>query len=343
MTALLDVGKQAGRRFQLVNSLPATALVVFGGATALSGGFMEEASLARLSEGISSIGVSELGLAVFAVFLVSLVVNSFQTRMVKWLEGYWRPVGLRMLLIERGLVRHGGLRRRFDLDKTTQASPSIWQRYCLSRMPPSRQAEFLARYRRWARDRAAFYPRRPSRAKWTNARPGEIVDRLMPTRLGNALRNAEDFAGLRYGLDAIRAVPYLLDVAGDDMRNQVDDAQTEIDVTAKLVYVWGLCTLIGLVAYIDDGPWLAVPVVTMVLSWASYEAAVLAAENYGAAIVRLVDLYRFDLMVQLHGPLPNDLKEERKVNALLWASMTVQSEGDEEFRYQHHNQATEPG
>jgi hypothetical protein len=164
----------------------------------------------------------------------------------------------------------------------------------------------------------------------------EDGDRLMPTRLGNTLRTMEDDAGDRFGLDAVAVAPYLLQVASPDMVSIYEDARTELDVTVKFVYVWMACTVIGFVAFLSDGIWMIVPVVTLFLSWMSYRASIVAARGFGDVLAELVRLYRFDLMTKLHWRLPWHLEEEVEQNKVLWRLLAgVPEEGERRLRYQH--------
>lgn len=178
----------------------------------------------------------------FAIFAIGLVLNSFQTKSVKLIEGYWRPVGLRLLILENGIQRHSDERSHIGQMQTAKWEPPRWHQFCRNRLSTDRQDFQKASRRRWLRQ-AARFPQLKKNAE----------DRIMPKRLGNALRRAEDLAGDRYGIPAVTAVPYLLDVASESMRSIVDDSQTEIDVTTKFVWVWAACSAVAIAAFINDG------------------------------------------------------------------------------------------
>ena len=134
------------------------------------------------------------------------------------------------------------------------------------------------RFRQHARAKTAAYPLRPSDEERAQAAEDEdIADRLMPTRLGNALRVGEDFAGDRFGLDAVRVVPYLINLAPASTVELVEDARTELDVAVKFVYVWLVCSAFSLIAFANDGLWLLVPIACFGLGILSYDGAVRAA------------------------------------------------------------------
>ncbi|MEN3280558.1 MAG: hypothetical protein V7607_1698 [Solirubrobacteraceae bacterium] len=142
-------------------------------------------------------------------------------------------------------------------------------------------------------------------------------DRLMPTRLGNALRHAEDLAGKRYGLGAVQVIPRMWPVMSERMVAVIDDARNELDVMASFVFVWLVATGATFGLLYQYGPWLMVPVVTFGLAWLSYAGCVTSARSYGQTLIWAVDLYRFELYAQLHIELPDTHEAERERNEKL--------------------------
>jgi hypothetical protein len=136
-------------------------------------------------------------------------------------------------------------------------------------------------------------------------------DRLMPTRLGNVLRAAEDEAGIRYGLDTVTVWSMLYPLVSDRLAAGLQDARDRLDTAARFA---GTLVLTALVcAGLLIGSWWAFPVVAALLLLAvlSYRGAVAAASAYGELINAAVALHRFDLLKALHLPLPATPAEER--------------------------------
>ena len=313
---LSSAGQQISRRFHIVNAIPATLVVLYVYVLVASGAYAEGPSLQTLRVHVAGLSVGDVALGTFLVLLIGLATNSFQTRLVKLFEGYWHPAGLTGLLRELGLRRHERLRIRWSIHQSDQWTPTRWQRWWLSAVPEEGQTRMREEYHRWALERFRFYPPEPEPEV---DEAGPLADRLMPTRLGNALRRAEDFAGDRYGFDAVAASPYLYVVAGEPSRALLEDARTELDVMVKLSASFLICTAASLVAFVDDGPWLGAALLTYGLAWSSYLAAVRAAQGYGERLVETVDLHRFDLMRRLHWPLPDSTSGEPAAQRAMWA------------------------
>jgi hypothetical protein len=148
----------------------------------------------------------------------------------------------------------------------------------------------------------------------------------MPTSLGNALRFAEDFAGDRYGLDAIAVIPRLFPLMPESMTAYIDDARNELDLMASFVLVWLIATVVGLLGMYHHGAWVLVAFVPYGLAWLSYRGCVTAARAYGETLAWAMDLYRFRLYEELRleppASLVAELRDGDRLNELLdgqWA------------------------
>lgn len=336
MTTPVEIGQQLGQRFHVVNALPATTVVAFMALILLSGSLTDSASLSSLRSGLAQTSITELALVALAAVLTAITLNAFQTRMTKLLEGYWRPTGARCYVMERCLAREAERRFAHGVNQTAQWRPTKWESFWIQRLPQNRRDVVKLRNQEWAHARFIAYPPRPRRQLTGAAGGSGDTDRLMPTRLGNALRSAEDYAGNRFGIPAVKAVPYLLSVADETTATQVGDARTALDVCVSFTWIWVLCTTAGLFAFLDDGPWLVVPALTAILASSFYEAAIAAAHAYGRRLSQLVDLYRFDVLVRLHWPLPANLEKEISSNRSLWRLLRGEAERNERLSpYKH--------
>lgn len=305
-----SLGSEISARFQLVNAVPAVTLVAFAFVVLALDPIFSHPSLDRLSAGVGSLDLAEgLGLGVIT-YLVALVGNSWQSRMTKLLEGYWKPVGVRSVILEFGLRRHAALRLLYLDRQSDHDTSSRWHRHVrtlalqVKRNDASaRQLEAISErnLRRWFVDRYEAYPPIPDEAGESDLL---LSDRLLPTRLGNTLRMYEDRAGNRYGLSAVLLIPHLFGIAKPDQLALLDDSRVTLDMSVKFVWTWLACTVLSLLAFADDGPWLVVPLVTYLLARASYSGAISAAGEYGRGLVRMMDLYRFELIEQMRWSLP---------------------------------------
>jgi hypothetical protein len=277
VSALVPSPQQIGPRFNLVSAIPTTTLVVFLGGLLLAGAPTHRPDPARAHERIAGLSVGEIALLALLVLALSLVLSPFQVGFVKFLEGYWPSARPFAWLAERLRERHA----------------ARWQRLEQSRVS---------------------HPERDDDAKLLTMPARE---RLLPTRLGNALRHAEDLAGSRYGLGTVQIVPRMWPVMPESMVAVIDDARNDMDVMASFVFVWLTATLVSFGLVCQYGVWLILPFVTLTLAGACYAGAVVAARSYGQTLVWAIDLYRFDLYRQLHIELPFSHADERRRNERL--------------------------
>jgi hypothetical protein len=141
--------------------------------------------------------------------------------------------------------------------------------------------------------------------------------RMMPTRLGNALRAAEDRAGAQYGLDAIIVAPHLALIAPESHVAYLRDSREQLDLAVRLCSVSLLATVITVPAVFTDGLWLLLALVPYALAYVAYRAAVSAADEFMTAVSTIIDLDRFELYRHLGLCRPQTTHHERRRNAKL--------------------------
>ncbi len=149
---------------------------------------------------------------------------------------------------------------------------------------------------------------------------------VMPTRLGNVLRAAEDYPGdgERYGMDAVFYWPRLYLVLPADTRSLVEGYRSGLDrmiLLASLAVAFPPAALVVLA--LAHASWLAWGVATAVsaaVAAAGYLGAVSAAVAFGDLLRSCFDNYRRTLLTQLGLVPPPSLDEERK----LWATLKQQ-------------------
>jgi hypothetical protein len=107
-------------------------------------------------------------------------------------------------------------------------------------------------------------------------------DRLMPTRLGNVLRSAEDRASLAGG-DIRALVLERFDEVPPSLREQSDLHRSRLDVYCTLCFVWIGLTVWALVATLPSTR-AFIALVPLALTAFSYLAANSAAESYGLCL-----------------------------------------------------------
>jgi hypothetical protein len=260
-------------RFCNVSLLPNAALVLFVLALVGSGAPGQAPSPRQLLDAIDQLSLARFAAILALILTVSLILHPFQFSLVRLLEGYWDGTGAGRAL--GALLAELQRRRRQRLERLIAREP----------VSPGEE-ERMQR----AAERLFHYP---------------DERRLLPTRLGNTLRAAEDEAGMRYGLPTVATMPRLYPYLSDRFAAVYVDRRNQLDLAVRFCVILALATLISAVMLaVNGGCWRVLPVATALLSWTSYQAAVRAAAAYGQALYIAFDLHRFDMLRALHLPLP---------------------------------------
>ena len=275
--------KELGRRFNLVNLVPSMALILFVAVLIRSGAATGSPNPAELLKS-TSWTVANLAATTLAVVVGSLLFEPFQIGLVKLFEGYWGDSSLARALRDIGVEFH---LRRFQVLKAVDNGvvPAI-----------SLQREAAAEGLR-------LYPLER--------------DRLMPTRLGNVLRSAEDRAGQRYGLQTVTMWPLLYPSVSASLTEALDGLRDQLDVAVRLCVMLLVAAIVSAAMLATDGWWLGVPVAAVLLAWLAYRSAIRTGVAYGEAMGWAFDLHRFDMLTALHLPLPADMAQEEEFNQQL--------------------------
>jgi hypothetical protein len=142
-----------------------------------------------------------------------------------------------------------------------------------------------------------------------------LGNQLMPTRLGNILRAAEQRPLDKYGLDAIVCWSRLWLLLPDAVKQELQVARANLNTTARL-WLWS-------VLFVGWGIWeLWAAPVGLLSAIVAYRWAIAAARTYGELIEATFDLYRHLLYESLRWHLPSDPNQEReagrKLTEYLW-------------------------
>lgn len=285
--AILGLGKDLGQRFTLVDLLPSALLGLFILALVWGGAPGDAPDLDRFVARVDDLSGVESVLLALALLGFALVTQPLQLGLVRLMEGYWGTGRAAASLAARARTRHLRLREELVRLQLTTAADS----------DRDRSSRAQRNYAIWSL--ARLYPPEPL---------------VMPTRLGNALRAAEDRAGGRYGLETIIAWPRLYPLLSDRVAALVDDQRTQMDIAARFTAVLLGATAVSAVLLAPHGWWLFVPAATLALAWLSYRGACSAAVTYGEGLETAFDLHRLDLRSSLHLPVPRTLEEERALN-----------------------------
>jgi hypothetical protein len=361
--AVLSVGRSIGRYFSIVSFLPALVLVLWTYVLVASGAWsaapcpvqhkapcLDHAQMALTHWSLAKV----TGFVVVAL-VVALFLHPLQFATTRMLEGYWGPssiavslMTMRILFYRRqhyqltqtadtaGAARTGlldaVLQKQFEADPEDPGDdPANWttperaerQHAILDSKDGERYAGLLVAEQQAATRARADFP--------------VAQRRVMPTRLGNALRRFEDAAGSQYGLSAITIAPILHLIIPPRHFEYLTDARQEMDTSIRLCLVSLIATAMSFAFLLRDGWWLLLTLVPYGLAYIAYRGAVSSAHGYGVVFARVVDLNRFALYEELRVPQPTNAEQERASNRRLmrlldpydadsqWAKFTYRS------------------
>jgi hypothetical protein len=156
-------------------------------------------------------------------------------------------------------------------------------------------------------------------------------DIVLPTRLGNVIRNFESYPSVQYEMDAVVLWPRLMSKIDKDFAIAIDDAKSSFEFllnSSALSSLLALCILVtGLIfptplAIVDFFvPWVAEVVLFGLAAYVLYLVAIGRAHAWGEVVKAAFDLYRWDLLKQLgFTRTPTTLGDERE----LWHNITQQ-------------------
>jgi hypothetical protein len=240
-------------------------------------------------EGLS--GTLQLAVLVGVAFLLvasALATEQLTLPLLRVLEGYYWPPRLANRLRGRAARRKSQLQQRWT-ELVKQAS--------LDELPPEMAAELS--------DAEQSLRRMPSSAQL-----------LMPTRLGNILRAAEERPSARYGLDVAVCWPMLWLLLDKDTRAEVANARSALNGAVTLL-LWTALSLVW-----TPLAWWVAPA-AVVLALAVYYVPVLSSgQVYGDLMASVFDLRRTCLYESLRWALPETPEHEpdagRALTAYLW-------------------------
>lgn len=217
----------------------------------------------------------------------AFVVQRFDLPVLRFLEGYWHP-WLRPL-------------RRWFIIREAKRSQQISDRWqTLAQINPAQLS---------AEQRDELI-----QLDWQQLHL-PLPSQLMPTRLGNILRAAEQRPLEKYGLDAIVCWSRLWLLLPEAVKKDLQEARADLNTAAR-VWLWSL--LFCGWTFLGWSLWATWPLLLGVLSaWFAYGWAIAAARTYGELIEAAFDLHRHLLYQSLRWNLPPDPEVERRVGAEL--------------------------
>jgi hypothetical protein len=161
---------------------------------------------------------------------------------------------------------------------------------------------------------AAQLPTNQSRISLTYP-PPDLPEFVMPTRLGNVLRNAELYPLVRYEIDAVLVWPRLYYVLPEAFAKALGSAKANLDLMIVISFLGYLFAWVGGSVALACLPFYATPAcfaAGVLVAWIGYEGAVQAALPYAQLIKVAFDLHRGTLLKGLSLREPNSYGEEKQ-------------------------------
>jgi hypothetical protein len=155
---------------------------------------------------------------------------------------------------------------------------------------------------------------------------------VMPTRLGNILKNAELYSYDRYGINAVLMWTRLYNLFPERFLETIAEAKGSLDfmlVVSALSSIFALFSGVYLLIVKASGLlFLTCFWGGLFLAWLTYQSALGSALLYAQQIKAGFDLYRHELLKQVRLELPNTPSEEpklwNKISELLYQNIRVQ-------------------
>jgi hypothetical protein len=277
-------------RFLIVTVLPNVLLICYAGFLVAAGAPARSPTPAQAIVVLNHLTAGQIIALFLGLLIISVATHPLQTPLIQLMEGYWQGLPFGPELAERCTDRfrkelswvRAELQREGDEDDGNRAA---------------RQANTDAGYRQ----------------DWL---PTEEED-LLPTALGNTLTTGEARAGERYGLKTGVALPRLAPLLSPGSLAELRDRRDQMDAAVRMCVAAGLATAIGVCLLLQHGPWLFLALMTYVLCWACYRAAVAAARGFCDSLAAAVDLHHLQLYDALQLERPADLAVELTRNKVL--------------------------
>jgi hypothetical protein len=210
------------------------------------------------------------------VTFFSSILASQLTAILRFYEGYWNCSTLENIGKRWYKARHEEIDKKIDAEPENPCYQEIYLHY-----PPRKQRE-----------------------------------QVMPTRLGNILKNAELYPKQRYKIDAVLIWPRLYHLFPDRFIQAIAEAKSSLEFMLVLSSLSGLFALLsGIYTLIVGAVWWLFLLCLwggLLIAWLAYQGAKDGAILYAHQVKTAFDLYRNDLLKQMRLPLPKTVKDEQE-------------------------------
>jgi hypothetical protein len=298
-----------GTRFLVVTVVPNVLLVAYVGFLLATGAPTHSPSLARALMALDGLTIRQIVAIFLGLLIISVATHPLQTPLIQLVEGYWWGLPFGSVAADRFTERF-----RNELRRTRNE---------LQRVQGIKNRD-------WATVQAADDAE--DRQFWLPERERD----LLPTALGNTLKTGEIRAGSRYGLELDFALPRLTPLMSPSSLAELSDRRNQLDAAVRLCLAAGVATAVGVGLLLWHGPWLFLALVTYLLCWACYRAAVAAARGFSISLAAAIDLHHLQLFDALQLERPANLTQELELNktlGMLFRDEPLRKKAKDDLRY----------
>lgn len=318
LSGLAEAGMKAlVARFSLVKLVPVMTLAGFLTLLAVSGLYAGDDP--NFGEATKNLGnnASWAVVVVFAVFVLAVLLRPFQAALVQLLEGYWKNWPALKHVEAFSIERHRRIRHTSEVirEACRDQAPSATRA-----LRDVAQAQRLKRRTKTVKMKAGAIVDRYPKPHWEEDRNGGIdkyQNFLMPTLLGNTLRDGEENAGQRYGLTLQVVAPRLYFNLSPKLDSAISQSLDLIDTTAAMCVSFAVAAVASLPLIGRWDRWSFIPLAAAALSVLAYRGAIRISRGHARLLATAFDLHRFDMLAALHYELPITPERERKLNQKL--------------------------
>jgi hypothetical protein len=278
-----------GTRFLVVTVVPNILLIAYVGFLVAAGAPARYPSFARALKVLDGLTTRQIVAILLGLLIISVATYPLQVPLIQFVEGHWRGLPF-------GSAAADHFTDRFS-------NELCWAKNIL----------VLSTEEPWGRSTGQIVAEAERRLYWL---PSDEED-LLPTELGNTLQTGEIRAGERYGLKLDVAMSRLSPLLSPNSLADLRDRRNQLDAAVRLSVAAGLATVIGLGLLIWHGRWLLLTLMTYLLCWMCYRAAVAAARAFSLSLAAAVDLHHLQLFDALQLERPANLTEELELNRTL--------------------------
>lgn len=140
------------------------------------------------------------------------------------------------------------------------------------------------------------------------------VRQVMPTRLGNILKNSELYPYYHYHIDAVLIWPRLYNLLPETFLQTIAQAKSSLDFDLVISALSGIFGVLsgGYLLMVKATGWLFLLCFWggLLVAYLAYQSALSSALLYAQQIKAAYDLYRNELLKQMRLPLPKTYPEE---------------------------------